>query len=171
MIKSLLVLGCLATAPAAEAARYVCETCNTNEKTTLSFMQDQGIKDKNALAVVLGNIKQESNFHPNICEGGARVSYLNCRSGGYGLIQWTSIRRYKGLGAFASKYGGDPSTLGTQLRYLANEKQWQDILPSMKTSGQSIDWYMNKSYRWLGWGIHGYRTRYAKQYANKLTLG
>lgn len=171
MIKSLLVLGCLATAPAAEAARYVCETCNANEKTTLSFMQDQGIKDKNALSVVLGNIKQESNFHPNICEGGARVSYQNCRAGGYGLIQWTSTNRYIGLGRFAMKYGGDPSTLNTQLRYLSNEQQWIKVLPALKTSGQSIDWYMNKSYPWLGWGIHGARTRYAYQYANKLTVG
>jgi hypothetical protein len=42
-------------------------------------------------------------------------------AGGFGIIQWTSANRYYGLGDFAKKYGGSPSSLGTQLRYLTNE--------------------------------------------------
>ena len=69
---------------------WKCPGCNDNEKYVLEQLQEKTrISDRNALATILGNIKSESNFHPNICEGGARVSYRDCHSGGYGLIQWT----------------------------------------------------------------------------------
>tara|TARA_B100000003_G_scaffold202306_1_gene211401 strand:+ start:1264 stop:1779 length:516 start_codon:yes stop_codon:yes gene_type:complete len=171
MIKTLLACALVASAPAAQAARYVCNTCNTNEQVTLTFMQERGINDKNALATVLGNIKQESMFHPDICEGGARVRYEDCHKGGYGMIQWTTQSRYVGLGNFAKNFGGDPSTLNTQLRYLVNENQWLKIEPYLKTEGQSIEWYMKHAYTWLGWGVHGNRTSYAYQYLSNLTKG
>jgi hypothetical protein len=147
--------------------RLICKGCNENENAALEFFQDRGIKDRNALATIMGNIKQESMFVPNICEGGARTSYHNCGRG-YGLIQWTSANRYYGLGDFAKKYEGNPSTLHTQLRYLTNEVQWQRIEDRMKTPGKSIDRYMNYAYSWIGWGIHGARTHYAHEYANRL---
>lgn len=154
--------------PPAIEQKYVCDDCTINESITLSFLQDRGIEDRAALATVMGNIKQESNFIPNICEGGSRVSYPNCLRGGYGLIQWTSENRYVGLGRFANKYGGDPSELGTQLRYMVNEPQWTKYELYLKSEGQSIDFYMKHAYNWLGWGIHGNRTRYSYQYYNQL---
>ena len=147
--------------------RLICKGCSEHEKLALDYFQDQGIKDRNALATIMGNIKQESMFVPNICEGGSRTQYHNCWRG-YGLIQWTSANRYYGLGDFAKKYGGDPSSFQTQLRYLTNEVQWQRIVDRMKTPGKSIDRYMNYAYSWIGWGIHGARTHYAYQYANRL---
>ena len=147
--------------------RLICKGCNENENVTLAFFQDRGIKDRNALATIMGNIRQESTFVPNICEGGSRTSWSNC-GGGYGLIQWTSANRYYGLGDFAKKYEGNPSTLPTQLRYLTNEVQWQRIENQMKTPGKSIDRYMNYAYSWIGWGIHGARTHYAHEYANRM---
>jgi hypothetical protein len=107
-------------------------------------------------------------FVPNICEGGSRTSYHGCRLGGYGLIQWTSADRYHGLGDFAKRYGGSPSTLPTQLRYLTTEVQWKRIENRMKTPGKSINRYMDYAYSWIGWGIHGARTSYAHEYANRL---
>ena len=151
-------------------AEIRCTNCNHNEKFTLNFLQKQGIKDEYALATIMGNIKQESGFVSNICEGGARTSYTGCRYGGYGLIQWASTKRYYGLGSFASRYGGDPSSLSTQLRYMVNEYQWKKALPGFKTPGKSISYYMNHAYTWLGWGIHGNRTYYAKQYLDKFTM-
>ena len=148
--------------------RLICKGCNESENATLAFLQDYGIKDRNALATIMGNIRQESTFVPNICEGGARTSYQGCRWGGYGLIQWTSANRYHGLGEFARKYGGSPSSLETQLRYLTTEVQWQRIVDRMKTPGKSIDRYMNYAYSWIGWGHHGARTSYAYDYANRL---
>jgi hypothetical protein len=150
--------------------RLICKDCSPNERHTLAFLQDNGITDRNALATVLGNIKQESTFVPNICEGGARTSYQNCRAGGYGLIQFTSADRYNGLGAHARRTGGDPSTLETQLSYILTEPQWKGIEPHLKTPGRSIDSYMSAAYKWLGWGIHGARTSYAREYSAKLTL-
>jgi len=147
--------------------RLICKGCNENENATLAYFQDRGIKDRNALATIMGNIRQESTFVPNICEGGSRTSYGGCY-GGYGLIQWTSANRYYGLGDFAKKYGGSPSSLYTQLRYLTNEVQWLDIEEKMKTPGKSINSYMNHAYDWIGWGIHGARTYYAHDYASKL---
>ena len=147
--------------------RLICKGCNDNENTALAFLQDEGINDRNALATIMGNIKQESNFHANICGGGGRVSYNSCW-GGYGLIQWTSANRYYGLGDFAKRYGGSPSSLHTQLRYMTNEVQWKRIEDRMKQSGRSINSYMNDAYSWIGWGIHGARTHYAHDYANRL---
>ena len=147
--------------------RLICKGCNESENATLAFLQDYGIKDRNALATIMGNIKQESTFQPSVCEGGSITSYRNCY-GGYGLIQWTSANRYYGLGDFAKKYGGSPSSLQTQLRYLTAEVQWQRIEDRMKTPGRSINSYMNNAYSWIGWGIHGARTQYAHQYANRL---
>ena len=147
--------------------RLICKGCSTNERLTLQYFQDIGITDRKALATIMGNIKQESNFHANICEGGSRISYHACRWGGYGLIQWTSTNRYIGLGSFANRYGGDPSSLHTQLRYLTNEVQWKRIEDRMRTPGKSIDRYMNYAYSWIGWGIHGARTNYAYNYLSK----
>jgi hypothetical protein len=147
--------------------RLICKGCNENENVALDYFQNIGIKDKNALATILGNIKQESTFQSNVCEGGSKTSYYNCY-GGYGLIQWTSTNRYHGLGDFARKYGGSPSSLQTQLRYLTTEVQWKQIENRMKKSGRSIYSYMDDAYSWIGWGHHGARTSYAHDYANRL---
>ena len=147
--------------------RLICKGCNESENATLAFLQDYGVKDRNALATIMGNIKQESTFQSSVCEGGSITSYRNCY-GGYGLIQWTSANRYHGLGDFAKKFGGSPSSLQTQLRYLTNEVQWKRIEEKMKTPGKSIYSYMDYAYSWIGWGIHGARTSYAHDYANRL---
>jgi hypothetical protein len=147
--------------------RLICKGCNENENATLAYFQSIGVKDRNALATIMGNIKQESTFVPNVCEGGSRRSYHSCW-GGYGLIQWTSANRYYGLGDFARRNGGSPSSLDTQLRYLTNEVQWQKIEEKMKTPGKSINRYMDYAYDWIGWGHHGARTSYAREYASKL---
>jgi len=147
--------------------RLICKGCSNVEQNALDYFQDIGIKDRNALATIMGNIKQESTFQSSVCEGGSITSYYNC-SGGYGLIQWTSANRYYGLGDFAKKYGGSPSSLQTQLRYLTNEVQWKRIEEKMKTPGKSIYSYMDYAYSWIGWGHHGARTSYAYDYASRL---
>jgi len=153
--------------PKPKQTRLICKGCNEHENATLAFFQDRGVKDRNALATIMGNIRQESTFVPNICEGGSRTSWGNCGRG-YGLIQWTSADRYYGLGDFAKRHGGSPSSLHTQLRYLTTEVQWQRIEDRMKTPGKSINRYMDYAYSWIGWGHHGARTSYAHDYANRL---
>jgi hypothetical protein len=149
---------------------WKCTGCNQTETYALSYLQKQGIKDKNALATIMGNIKQESGFVPNICEGGARVNYESCRSGGFGIIQFTDATRYNGLGKFAYRTGGNPSSIDTQLNYMLNEGDWKMIEPRMKTPGKSIDQYMNYASKWIRWGHHGARTDFAYNYAKKMIL-
>ena len=148
--------------------RYTLPGGSNTELLILDALQGRGITDRNALAVVLGNIKQESKFNTNICEGGARVSSWACRSGGYGLIQWTTADRYHGLGRHASRLGLNPSYAPAQISFIFAERQWRSIEPSLKRDGGSIDHYMNRTYRWLGWGIHGNRTKYAYEYNSRM---
>ena len=151
---------------------WKCETCTPEEQYVLAELQEHTrITDRNALATIMGNIKQESKFIPNICEGGARVSYSDCRSGGYGLIQWTSLGRYNNLGKFCNKYECDPSSLEGQTRYMINESVFQRYLPEFEGTGMTVSQYMVPSYYWLGWGIKGNREIYAWDYSKKLVLG
>lgn len=148
--------------------RWVLTNAKANEARVLRALQDRGITDRAALATILGNIKQESRFHSNICEGGSRTSYWGCTRGGYGLIQWTTQGRYDGLGRHAYYVGHDPSSVDAQVSYIFTETQWKRIEPSLKSPGQSINYYMRKAYRWLGWGHHGRRTDFAWDYYHNL---
>ena len=139
------------------------------EQYVLEQLQEHTrITDPNALATILGNIKQESKFISNICEGGARVSYRDCTSGGYGLIQWTSVNRYDNLGRFCDTYGCDPSSLEGQTRYMINESTFQKYLPEFEGRGMTVSQYMVPAYYWLGWGIKGARETYAYEYTKQL---
>ena len=148
---------------------WKCPDCTPNEQYVLEqIQQNTKITDRNALATILGNIKQESLFIPNICEGGDRIPYGDCHSGGYGIIQWTSVKRYDNLGKFCQKYGCDPSTLEGQTRYMINENIFQRVLPEFEGGGQTISQYMVPAYYWLGWGIKGNRETYAYEYTKKM---
>ena len=148
---------------------WKCPECNENEKYVLEQLQQHTrISDRNALATILGNIKQESLFIPNICEGGSRVPYGDCHIGGYGLIQWTSVGRYNNLGKFCSKFGCDPSSLEGQTRYMINESVFQRYLPEFEGTGKTVAQYMVPAYYWLGWGIEGNRVSYSYDYVNKM---
>jgi hypothetical protein len=150
---------------------WECPDCTPSEQYVLEQLQEKtNIKDRNALATILGNIKSESNFHANICEGGARVPYSDCHRGGYGIIQWTTESRYMGLGLFCKKYGCDPSSLEGQTSYMINEIHFQKVLPDFEGSGQTVSQYMSPSYRWLGWGIKGHRETYAYDYTKRMVL-
>ena len=150
---------------------WKCPDCSPQEKYVLAELQEHTkISDRNALATIMGNIKQESNFHSNICEGGARIPYNTCHSGGYGIIQWTSVARYDNLGKFCNKYLCDPSSLEGQTRYMINENIFQRYLPMFEGGGQSISQYMVPAYYWLGWGIKGNREIYAYEYTKKFVF-
>ena len=152
-----------------EEPTWKCPDCSPEEKYVLEQLQEKTkITDRNALATILGNIKQESMFHPDICEGGARVPYDSCHSGGYGLIQWTTEKRYLGLGSFCKKYNCDPSSLEGQTQYMINENQFQAVLPEFEGRGYSISQYMVPAYYWLGWGIKGNRENYSYNYSKQL---
>ena len=145
-----------------------CPTCNVQEQYVLEQLQTKAeIKDKTALAVIMGNIKQESGFRPKVCEGGAILPYDRCLRGGYGLIQWTSSNRYHGLGRFCEKHNCNPSSLAGQVSYMLNEYQFQKMLANFQRPFQTVQFYMNSAYRWLGWGVKGPREQFAYNYLRK----
>ena len=154
--------------PVEMVTRFILPGASATEARVLRALQDRGITDKAALATVMGNIKQESRFHANICEGGARIQYQHCHRGGYGLIQWTTQNRYDGLGRHAYQNGMSPSEVEAQVSYIFTEYQWKSIEPALRQGGNSISYYMQKAYRWLGWGHHGRRTDYSWDYFNRL---
>ena len=125
---------------------WTCPDCSVEEQHVLEQLQTRAeITDKHALATIMGNIKQESKFFPNICEGGARVPYHHCHSGGYGLIQWTTHRRYRGLGHFSTNYECDPSSLECQTRYMINELEFQKNLHRSKVVLGSEDVFLHQN--------------------------
>ena len=75
-----------------------------------------------------------------------------CLRGGYGLIQWTTQARYDGRGLFCKKYGCDPSSTEGQTRYMINEMRFRDDLYAFQTNHQTVKYYMNAAYYWLGLG-------------------
>ena len=157
-------------ASATQEPRWVGQGFTASETRVLNFFQDYGINDRASLAVLLGNVKQESRFETNICEGGTRPGYHGCHRGGFGLIQWTTQGRYDGLGRHAQRMGASPTDLNTQLAYLVTEVEWKKVEHIFKDEGRSIGSYMQAAYRWLGWGVHGNRTLYAQDYFNRLSL-
>ena len=55
-----------------------CPDCTPPQQYVLEQLQTSaGVTDKTALAVIMGNIQQESRFTPNICEGGASYRMIN----------------------------------------------------------------------------------------------
>jgi hypothetical protein len=51
---------------------------------------------------------------------------------------------------------------------MINENIFQRQLPYFEGSGQTVSYYMNAAYYWLGWGIKGNRELYAYDYTKKL---
>ena len=56
----------------AKLYKWDCVGCNVQEQMALEAFQDRGITDRLALATLMGNIKHESQFKPDICDGGAQ---------------------------------------------------------------------------------------------------
>ena len=149
---------------------WVCPGCSENESIVLEALQDEGITDRTALAVLMGNIMQESKFQTKICEGGKLTGYHGCHRGGFGLVQWTTKSRYSGLGRVASQYNMDPNTIEAQLKWLFTEREWKLVEHRFKTPDQSVSYYMDAAFDWLRWGVHGKRTLYSYKYFDHLKV-
>ena len=145
-----------------------CSNCSEAQLKTLIFFQLSGIKDKNALAMIMGSIKQESRFQPAVCEGGFITSWQGCTRGGFGLIQFTSAHRYYGLGDFARRTGQRPESMKTQLEYIVTEREWKDAARIFKQAGLPMSSYDYAGKIWLGYGIKGNRLFYAIDYAQRI---
>jgi hypothetical protein len=151
-----------------DVPQLLCLDCTPKENRALKVLADKGVTDKKAQAVILGTIKQESKWQPSVCEGGAITSYRGCTRGGYGLIQWTSIHRYNGLGRFAHTTGSTPENFDTQLAYIFKEREWKAVEHVFLTEGLPLHQYENAEYRWIGWGVRGHRDDYTRDYLTRI---
>jgi hypothetical protein len=148
---------------------WTCSSCSPIEQRILKAFQDEGIKDRVALAVLMGNIRQESGFRPTVCEGGKLTGYHGCRKGGFGLIQWTTWGRYSGLGRIARAHRLNPNSVDAQMKWLFAETEWKKVAPLFKTEGKPMSFYMDAAYKWLRWGKKGHRTTHSMKYLNVLS--
>ena len=154
--------------PKEDTTLIKCLTCTKPEQKALKFFQTKGgVRDKYALAMIMGSIKQESRFQPTVCEGGFLTSWRGCTRGGFGLIQFTSSHRYHGLARYAWRTGQQPESMDAQLEYIITEPEWLNAAAIFKQEGLPMYNYERAGYIWLGYGIKGNRTWYANQYVKQ----
>lgn len=87
-----------------------------NKSIVQSFLQSKGLNNL-AIAGVMGNIQQESNFN---------TTATNSSSGAYGLFQWLGSRKTN-LMNYAEKVGSVASDIQTQLDFF-----WQELQTTEK---------------------------------------
>ena len=156
--------------PVEVTPKVICFGCTPVEQKTAEFFEEEGVKDMKALSVIMGAIKQESKFNSKVCEGGAITGYHGCRSGGFGILQWTYPSRFHGLGTFARRTNSSPNSFDTQLEYAMTEVEWKRASKTFKTTGLAMNSYFHAGHVWLGYGVKGARHNYAYQYTKKLFI-
>eukprot|EP00727_Mastigamoeba_balamuthi_P000293 m51a1_g10260 hypothetical protein (774) ;mRNA; f:3068-6353 len=169
-----------------------------NSATIAAFFRDtQGITNPKALAVIMGNLQQESNLNPLDCEAYGRPasSVAACpvkkSSSGYwmtgiGLLQWSDANNRPGrrsqLLAYCRNHGLNCDLASTQLRFLAQESEWarakacfqaggKEMGTTWNNAGATAGSYWQCAARWTGWGIAGSRAQYALQWLARCNGG
>lgn len=104
-----------------------------NGQIAWDYLIKQGFSSY-AVAGILGNLMRESSIEPRKIEGGAIGDLVIDDKTGYGIAQWTSAGRQKGLYDWAMSHGGDPGDLLTQLSFLVDE-MGEDLITSMNRAG------------------------------------
>ena len=129
-----------------------CKTGDPNKDAIINGLYSAGLKTKNALAGVLGNMTRESGLNSNVHNGsspGAGCSSTPSRvlgKTGYGLVQWCGSRADE----LATKYScGRNCSLTQQLSFLQYEfgkdyKTMVSELNNAKSAGDAADIFMRK---------------------------
>ena len=60
------------------------------------------------------------------------------------------------------------SSLELSVCYIIHEMSLRKYLSPFQTNHQTVPYYMNAAYYWLGWGIHGNRTKHTYSFLTKL---
>lgn len=86
-------------------------------------------------AGIMGNIRKESNYQPNIEQGGAKVddNYILKDGVGFGLVQWTSGGRQQGLVKYSESSSRSITDMSMQLDYI-----WQELSTGYKGALESL---------------------------------
>jgi len=90
---------------------------DSNAVKAVNFFVDKGLSKESAVGIV-GNLYHESGgLNPNITE----TKKDGTKGPGYGIAQWTTPDRKKGLDDYAKSQGKDKSDILLQLEYLYKE--------------------------------------------------
>lgn len=134
---------------------------NSNEAKIWNFLASKGL-NKNAIAGIMGNLKQESHFNPN----------LTAKDGAFGIAQWTKGRKAS-LQKYAKSKGKSASDLQTQLEFMwkelngAEKKALNYIKKNPKSSASNIAAMFDKVYERSAGTERGKRQKYANEILNK----
>ena len=130
-----------------------------NKNIVQTFLQSKGLNNK-AIAGVMGNIQQESNFD---------TTNTNKTSGAYGLFQWLGVRK-NNLMQYAKDAGSSASDINTQLDFFwheleTTEKKSMAVLTESKFSTASeYAVAFEKSFERSGGSALGKRKSYAEAF-------
>ena len=137
-----------------------------NKNIVQSFLQSKGLNNK-AIAGVMGNIQQESNFE---------TTATNSGSGAYGLFQWLGSRKTNLLN-YAESTGRGASDIQTQLDFFWNELETTEsktkkvLLNSNYSSASEYAEAFEKSFERSGGSALEKRKNYAESYYNQIGNG
>lgn len=107
-----------------------------NMKTLFSYFTSQGLSD-NLAAGILGNIKAESGFNPNVLYGGAIGTVFDQQSLAYGLIQWTGTDARASLYNWCTANNCDPDTLDGQAKWIVAQIKGINLNDETNTANAS----------------------------------
>lgn len=107
-----------------------------NMKTLFSYFTSQGLSD-NLAAGILGNIKAESGFNPNVLYGGATGTVFDQQSLAYGLIQWTGSDARASLYNWCTANNCDPDTLDGQAKWIVAQIKGINLNDETNTANAS----------------------------------
>ena len=137
-----------------------------NKSIVQSFLQSKGLNNK-AIAGVMGNIQQESNFE---------TTATNSSSGAYGLFQWLGSRKTALLN-YAESVGTGASNINTQLDFFWNELETTEsktknvLLNSNYSTASEYAEAFEKSFERSGGSALEKRKNYAESYYNQIGDG
>lgn len=138
----------------------------SNKEIIENFLRSKGLNDK-AIAGVMGNIQQESNFS---------TTAKNGSSGAYGLFQWLGSRK-TGLEKYAKSTGGSVDNIHTQLKYFWNELETTEgktkniLLNGNYTSASEYAEAFEKSFERSGGSALSKRKSYAENIYKSFSSG
>lgn len=163
-------------------------TGNTLEQKIYNFLRSHGYS-QTATAAIMGNLAAESGFQSNNLQNSYEGKYNDKSytdavdrniygnfandSYGYGLAQWTSAGRKKGLLDYARSKGKSISDLETQLEYLVHELNTSYISTKnylkANNSFENMSTYFLKNFespKDQSANVQKYRQSIGKQYLN-----
>ena len=134
-----------------------------NKNIVQTFLQGKGLNNK-AVAGVMGNIEQESNFD---------ATATNSGSGAYGLFQWLGSRKDE-LFKFARNNNSVASNVETQLEFFWHELNTTEqktktiLLDDSYVSASDYAEAFEKSFERSGGSAVGKRKAYAENFYSQM---